>query len=69
MIRSALSPDGGPFLATVCDDSSLRVWSLASGQQTCEIRPSATHQLRFVTFSPDGAWLVAAGGNRAGKVL
>ena len=64
MTRLALSPHGGPFLVTACDDSSLRVWKLASGQQTCEATPIATDQLRFMTFSPDGAWLVVAGADR-----
>jgi WD40 repeat protein/tetratricopeptide (TPR) repeat protein len=62
--RCALSPNGGPFLATVCDDSSLRVWNTSSGEQTCEPIRFSTDQLRFVSFSHDGAWLVAAGGNR-----
>ena len=61
--RSALAPDGRPFLATVCDDSALRVWNLISGQQTCAPTWFAAdpRRLRCVTFSPDGTLLVAAG--------
>ena len=66
--RLALSPHGGPFLATACDDSSLRVWRLASGSRLAPRRsPTAIQQLRFVTFSPDGAWLVVAGADRAAR--
>ena len=62
--RLALSPHGGPFLATACDDSSLRVWKLASEQQTSEATPTAIQQLHFLAFSPDGEWLVVAGADR-----
>ena len=61
--RLALSPRGGPFLVTACDDSFLRVWKLASGQQTCEPLPIAADEVRFMRFSPDGTRLVVAGAH------
>ena len=62
--HATLSPDGGRFLVTVCDDSFVRVWDVASGRKTAEKRPLATGQLRFAAFSPDGRRLVTAGGDR-----
>jgi WD40 repeat protein len=61
--QAALSPNGGRFLVTLCDDSLLRVWNLATGQKTCELKPFTSGQPRFAAFSPDGGWLVAAGAD------
>ena len=62
--RLALSPRGGPFLVTACDDSFLRVWKLASGQQTCEPIPIAS---RSSAFHDVQSRRLPAGRRRSGR--
>jgi WD40 repeat protein len=54
------SPDGR-LLATVADDSTIRVWDAATGAAlACHALPAIAFELRF---SPDGARLATAGAD------
>ena len=74
VIDAAFNPDlpgqpgsGGTLLATAGLDGTVKVWDLATGkvQQTLT---GHTSEVRSVNFSPDGAKLVTAGGDRDGTV-
>ena len=54
----ALSPDGHT-LALVCSDRSIRLWDLASMEETRRLL-GISDELRAVEFSPDGALIAAS---------
>jgi len=54
----ALSPDGHS-LALVCSDRSIRLWDLASMEETRRLL-GISDELRAVEFSPDGALIAAS---------
>ncbi len=55
----AFSPDG-KTLASASDDSTLKLWNVATQQELLTIRRLGG-ALRGLTFSPDGQWLVGGG--------
>ena len=59
-----IAPDG-TWLATGCDDGSVRIWDPATGRQRAA--PTGYHGgVAAVVIAPDGAWL--ASGGRDGSV-
>jgi len=59
---AAFSPDGHT-LATASDDSTVRLWDLATGQTTATLNPRGGYEVS-VTFSPDGRVLASASIDR-----
>ena len=59
MSSLAFSPDG-KTLASASDDSTLKLWNVATQQELLTIRRLGG-ALRGLTFSPDGQWLVGGG--------
>jgi len=56
------SPDGAT-LVTICDDRSIRLWSIDTGElaETLPV-PGAASYLNTLSFSPDGRWLASPYG-------
>jgi WD40 repeat protein len=50
----AFSPDGS-LLASACDDATLRLWEVESGDALKVL--DNRHEVGAVRFSPDGTWL------------
>jgi WD40 repeat protein/serine/threonine protein kinase len=61
----ALHPDGR-HLATACQDGTVRVWDLETGQSVWWRQGHRATQAANVAYSPDGRWLASTGGNRYG---
>jgi WD40 repeat protein len=57
----AFSPDG-KTLASASDDSTLRLWNVATQQELLSVRQLGVG-LRGLAFSPDGQLLVAGSGS------
>ena len=62
----AFSPDG-QRLASASEDRTVKVWDVATGQESFTLRGHALH-LNSVAFSSDGTRLASAGGGGAIKV-
>jgi hypothetical protein len=64
-IRAAAIDAGGQLLATASLDKTVRVWSLATGEQLRVLRPAIGFgqegELYAVAVSPDGQFVVTAG--------
>src|SRR5262249_11361556 len=66
--RISLTPDGR-IMATASDDTTVRLWSLPSGELMRTLRPSVgtghEGKVYAVALEPDGKWLAAAGWDAA----
>jgi WD40 repeat protein len=60
----AFSPDGALFTAASFDGTA-RVWDVAAGSLIATLPHGADHELNRVRFSPDGRWVLTAGGHTA----
>src|SRR5438309_10996631 len=64
-IRAAAVDAGGRLLATASFDKTVRLWSLATGEQLRVLRPAigsgAEGELFAVAVSPDGRFVVTGG--------
>jgi WD40 repeat protein len=64
-IRAAAVDAGGHLLATASFDKTVRIWSLATGEQLKVLRPAigsgAEGELFAVAVSPDGRFVVTGG--------
>jgi WD40 repeat protein len=58
----ALSPDGRLVAMGVAPGSEVQVWDVAGKRLVKELPMPASSSVK-VTFSPDGRWLAASGGN------
>ena len=56
---AAFSPDGN-LLAAVCDNSTVPVWEVNSGQLRFTLLDEPSHEVA-VTFSPDGSQIAIGG--------
>ena len=57
----------GSVLATACEDGCARLWDVFNGSQiAAEIQLDGP--VTYVTFSPNGEWLLAVDGSKAGKL-
>ena len=63
----AFSPDGAR-LAAAGRSGEVRIWDVASGQQTADVQVSA-RRICALAYSPDGKILAAAGQQRAVRLL
>src|SRR5260370_29679915 len=74
----AISPDG-KTLASGSADNSVKLWDVATGQNTTTLKEEAPYLWRSVAFSPDGKTLASGGffnkiilwddGTRNGTIL
>jgi WD40 repeat protein len=62
----AFSPDG-KTLASASQDRTIKLWDMASGQNTATLRGHAEAVLS-VAFSPDGKILASAGQDKTIKL-
>ena len=62
---AAFSPDGN-HIATASFDTTVRIWDSASGQEKVVLNHESI--VTFVTFSPDGAFVVCDGRRGAAGV-
>jgi WD40 repeat protein len=59
ILAAGFSPDGS-LLATASEDHDVRIWDTASGERIRTLEQNS--EIRDVSFSPDGRWLVTAAG-------
>jgi WD40 repeat protein len=58
--RAAVHPDGG-YVATIADDTVLRIWRIGAGAPEVVSRVPFDGEVRRVAFSPDGRRIVYGG--------
>ena len=62
--RLAFAPDG-KTLASASDDSTVKVWNLATGKELVGVKEPDGSGVRGVAFAPDGKTFATAGGDKA----
>jgi WD40 repeat protein len=63
VISLAFSPDGNT-LASGGADNAIKVWEVATGQNTITVDGAGANEWCWVAFSPDGKMLVSAGADQ-----
>jgi len=66
-IWATFSPDG-LYIASACDDATIKIWSAGSGKSTVEPLPAHKYAVNSVAASHDGAIIVSASEDRSMRV-